>query len=941
MSAVESNDNNGITKQKPPRTAKACDFCKQKKLKCDGQNPCIRCQKNMMNCVYTHVERPKRITRKRSSKKAAINNLDTRIGKLEELLSTLVSKIDDKSGNGKVFKPHGSVVNNELNSLNDSKDITKSASSSDGTNSETSDEDSSTTLAHTPSSAAENESIRTKNNPRASHAELNISQENPSCEYVGSQCTLSIFSAQGLVWLSKRAKDPNIIKPVLNMVKEMVIMLGTQRETLSHPISANEVVPLPSRDQCLELLEVYEKPTMFAVYILDKEDMKGLVDRYFGIVNHEIHDGPTKQLSSAEMLSLYLMIVFGACYKAEEGVREGNDEAIIRYQKLEHRYLISSLYYYQRISIFGQGIPGLQAILLLICYIDLSILPEFDYILISTAVRFAQALGLHRKESLSGLPEEEVTVRKRLWFLCYMLDRDLCLKSGKPPMINDEDMSSIETDGLLVFLQSVKEKSSMKLGIPTSEVNLENLDHCNTIYFILQSSPTIKSLTILEYTWLELAKITSKAYNQLFSANAFHGKTRSDVLQIIGSLNNNLENLRTSLPISIRPGHPILIPNSSNTYDDDFHKVIRTHVAYHLIVMVINRMALRKHWDYDHGTSSSDETDHNNHNLGVDVENHFKNFGSTHKEYSLERNFSKLCLDSCQEIMKICNVIIKSNFNLWIAGSFVLFSSYVISLTYIIENPQEIEAKTMLKDIFSMFLDTHFQFYPMNRTDLINCIKINGLGFSISIFLKIATKIYNENNPKEMLSDDLLKKLDDAILDSSQRLTYCMEYYRTQQPLVEYDKTGIALSNIPVRDIIINHFKFGGVQITKNSKSSTIELNRFNSDVNNAEKSTLIDITRESFNPDQHDFNTGFTSQLPKLHSLPQFVPSHSTIMSNLQQHSLNQSPPSVDEVLDTTDLQMNWNNFSHGLFNIPVPFMDDLAETNSNGVNNFSSQFL
>ncbi|KIW32055.1 uncharacterized protein PV07_03630 [Cladophialophora immunda] len=47
-------------KKKNPRTIRACDLCRIKKAKCDGDTPCKSCIRRGTSCTYTHVRRNSR-----------------------------------------------------------------------------------------------------------------------------------------------------------------------------------------------------------------------------------------------------------------------------------------------------------------------------------------------------------------------------------------------------------------------------------------------------------------------------------------------------------------------------------------------------------------------------------------------------------------------------------------------------------------------------------------------------------------------------------------------------------------------------------------------------------------------------------------------------------------------------------------------------------------
>lgn len=926
-----------------PRTSRACDYCKQKKLKCDGELPCSRCQKVANQCNYTRVDRPEPSRpRQRQSRKGAIQTLDNRIGKLEDLLSTLVNRISEKKGNPSIINKFEGNETSGNETTPERQPVEGMITDHDITDPDTDVE--STSTIH--------------GNSNDSH-KIDSLTKGPCGEYIGTQSTLAIFSAAGLTWVSRKAKDPNTIKPILNILKEMDLVVGKERDVLTSFMREEDLVPLPSREECYDLLNHYDKPTTYALYVISRDEMRKIVDHYFA---HKYGIGRVRKLTPAEMLCMYLLATCGSSHKVEKAALQDLDEDVIKYQRLENQYLSASFFYYQKISIFGEGVPGLKAILFLTCYCEQTITPELDYLLVSAAVRFAQSLGLHRKESLIGLSEEEVTTRRRLWFLCYMLDRDLCLKSGKPPMIHDDDISSINTDGLRIYLDGMKRETCSRMGISLEELDLNDMRHCDEMYLTMNYCSDTERVTIIEHSWLELAKITSKAYTTLFSANAFNGKTKTDILNLIADLNADLENFLNLSPISIRPGNPINIPKTFKTYNSDYVKIVRTHLSYYLIVMVVNRMALRKHWHYDHAKE----------NHGVTLE-YASEGDDRNRETILENKFSKLCLGACHEIVKLCNSFAKSKFSLWINSAFTLFSAYVTGLTYSMENPQSFETREIIEEMLRTSLDICQSNFPLNRIDIINYIKVNGMTFALGIFTKISLKVFNDYNPENPIRC-AMGELDQRIISVSNILTRCIEDYKNQQPMNSLNKMESLLSCSSIKDIIAKFNQSpSSTASTPSTMSSVMTNNSLNGLGSSYPTSTTIPATnipkmpksgphfpsygRELLRPDYektlfgitmnsiasnsqrginnndstnfiHQGNNGDINNLTPMHEQSLQTNSNSNNNNNIEtarRIQQDQKPHSLDEILDTSDLQINWNYFQHNLFNIPVSFTDDI----------------
>jgi hypothetical protein len=52
--------------------------------------------------------------------------------------------------------------------------------------------------------------------------------------------------------------------------------------------------------------------------------------------------------------------------------------------------------------------------------------------LLSNAVRLAQANGMHLQQWESNIPLEEIMLRNSLWWLLYAYDKHLASRSGRP-----------------------------------------------------------------------------------------------------------------------------------------------------------------------------------------------------------------------------------------------------------------------------------------------------------------------------------------------------------------------------------------------------------------------------------------------------------------------------------------------------------------------------
>lgn len=127
---------------------------------------------------------------------------------------------------------------------------------------------------------------------------------------------------------------------------------------------------------------------------------------------------------------------------------------------------------------------------------------------------------------------------RRLFWLAYWLDKEMCLRTGQPPSIDDSycDLTLPES---LPGAEDQAEESSVMLQ--------------NKISSSLASFPGD----------LQLAVIKSKVCKSLYSASALR-KSDAELLRDIRELDNELEGWRLQIPLADRPTLSISSRNATN-----------------------------------------------------------------------------------------------------------------------------------------------------------------------------------------------------------------------------------------------------------------------------------------------------------------------------------------------------------------------------------------
>ena len=191
-------------------------------------------------------------------------------------------------------------------------------------------------------------------------------------------------------------------------------------------------------------------------------------------------------------------------------------------------------------SLFLQGTPN----------------PQPSFVLISAAIRQAHSIGLHKRGSAFNLNLVEAEQRKRVFWIAYMLDKDTCLRSGRPPAQDDDDMN--------VDLPS--DDPSDNIG------NIPLADGKGKVNLFRRMS--------------EFAVISSNVYRRLYSVNAAR-QTDGELLNTIGELDKELEAWKDSIPLDFRPEHEI-----KTSHTPLILHIVVLHFSYYNCLTTIHRMSV-------------------------------------------------------------------------------------------------------------------------------------------------------------------------------------------------------------------------------------------------------------------------------------------------------------------------------------------------------------
>lgn len=105
-------------------------------------------------------------------------------------------------------------------------------------------------------------------------------------------------------------------------------------------------------------------------------------------------------------------------------------------------YIHNALAVVSEISLIPNSLPAVQAIFGMALMLQGSPNAQPASVLIATAVRLAQSMGLHRKTYDSSLSDAKTEQRRRVFWLTYILDKDISQRVGQPFSQDDDDMDA-------------------------------------------------------------------------------------------------------------------------------------------------------------------------------------------------------------------------------------------------------------------------------------------------------------------------------------------------------------------------------------------------------------------------------------------------------------------------------------------------------------------
>ncbi|PQE22827.1 fungal specific transcription factor domain protein [Rutstroemia sp. NJR-2017a BBW] len=509
-----------------PRHRTACDSCKRMKIKCtwDHEAPkCRRCGEREVDCTVTIKERKKREKKKYGDFPATEPNILTDLYRGNHI-TTLEDRLKRMES---VITSSGLSLDSSGRERLSSDDIAGQAGMVD------------------------------------KFSSLNISATGDE-EFVGASSGFSIFSPQGLRLITSITGNDEFAQFMVGSNYYSRVRLRIS-PSLWYPISEQERRPLPSREVADPILKFLFDRLIPSFPIFNRKQFMERYERQYPV---KCSDDP------AWYACLNVCFAIAAIIRKEDLPGMSPQSASSpKPGKLEHlhwwKWLRNAASTFVDLQLGQPSLTAVQAMAGLVGSVHIffkgKTLPD-PYpcsVMAAATLRLAQAIGLHRNLSDSGLDEDEIEQRRNIFWIAIMIERGIVTRTGRPSIIHEEDIG---------------------VDLPPEGKYPENIDGR---FVTFRHNAT-------------LALLQGRIYNRLYSAKSLT-KSKSERLKMVGVLDEELQQWRESVPIEVRPGHKLKCDTTHMV------TVVAMHWLFWQCVMTVHRVSLY----YGPGAVSNDtDTSH-------------------------------------------------------------------------------------------------------------------------------------------------------------------------------------------------------------------------------------------------------------------------------------------------------------------------------------------
>ncbi|RPA93465.1 hypothetical protein L873DRAFT_1847231 [Choiromyces venosus 120613-1] len=395
---------------------RACDHCRRKKIKCDGRvTGCRNCITSNLQCLYNAprtsgrkrslATKQKRSGSEGSAGPAAAAELEERLNRIEQAIKEhLTNRL-----------AHGDITSNIAPSAPHKKSTTRSDLVTEQSNRlyiwRLSMEDDSNMVGEDPEGLLEDFHGRIK--------------------FIGESSVLSVFLPRGLRWMTEKlGKD--FEHPFCQA--KMLEVAGNEHWKGSNPIMGSvdffggEETPLPPRPTVMQYVNNYMNRMNPWLPIYDRDQFLSELDYFY---EHGEKAPP------AWILSLNMIIAMGCRSTATQPSKEQWESE----EKESWLYFRNACNGIPLVLFTNRDISAVQALLAMIVFLTETPNLESVFTLLGIATSIGNDLGIHRNSASQRFDPHEIEIRRKVFWVAYLMDKELSMRTGRPSTIVDNDFT--------------------------------------------------------------------------------------------------------------------------------------------------------------------------------------------------------------------------------------------------------------------------------------------------------------------------------------------------------------------------------------------------------------------------------------------------------------------------------------------------------------------
>ncbi|CAI7635981.1 unnamed protein product [Penicillium bialowiezense] len=355
--------------------------------------------------------------------------------------------------------------------------------------------------------------------------------------FFGASSQFSIVSPEGVGWLESKTGN-NAWRHVAQRNGSRWRLADWYPRVLKDDHQARCSHPLPSKTVILELVQEYFDTFNKALPLFGPESFMAMIHRHFSWNPNE---------SPSWWAALNVVLALGYRQRAESAGASSDD------WKLCLGHVKNAMNVLTELFMRTCDLLAVQALLGLALFFQGTPNPQPLFMFSAAAVRLSQSIGLHDSNSF-GLPASQIEERRRVFWIAFILDADICQRTGRPAAQDSRDFST----------PLPREDPPDGLGV--MEIGSVRLNFFSAL--------------------ARFALIQRRVCDELYSTDAFR-KTQEQLMQDVRSCLEDIEAWKQSLPLILRPQRNfsihehVLLPH-----------ILRLHFTYHCCYLNIHRVCL-------------------------------------------------------------------------------------------------------------------------------------------------------------------------------------------------------------------------------------------------------------------------------------------------------------------------------------------------------------